>query len=115
MITVRGVDIRVGAHLLLSDLAFHLSPGDRVGLVGRNGAGKTTLMKTLAGEDRPASGSITVAGSVGYLPQDPRAADPKVTVTARILSARGMDVAIRNLRKAEATMSTAVGEAQERA
>jgi ATPase subunit of ABC transporter with duplicated ATPase domains len=115
MITVRGVDIRVGAHLLLSDLSFHVSPGDRVGLVGRNGAGKTTLMKTLAGEERPATGSITVSGSIGYLPQDPRAADPAVTVTARILSARGLDVAVRKLREAEAAMSSAVGEAQERA
>jgi ATPase subunit of ABC transporter with duplicated ATPase domains len=115
MITVRGVDIRVGHHLLLSDLSFHISPGDRIGLVGRNGAGKTTLMKTLAGEGRPAAGSIDVTGSVGYLPQDPRAADPAVTVTARILSARGMDVAVQKLREAEAAMSSAVGEAQERA
>ncbi|MFI6831903.1 ABC-F family ATP-binding cassette domain-containing protein [Kribbella sp. NPDC050241] len=115
MITVNGVDIRVGAHLLLSDLSFHVSPGDRVGLVGRNGAGKTTLLKTLAGEDRPATGTISVSGSIGYLPQDPRAADPAVTVTDRILSARGLDVAVRKLRDAEAAMSTATGDAQERA
>ncbi|WP_020390556.1 ABC-F family ATP-binding cassette domain-containing protein [Kribbella catacumbae] len=115
MITVRGVDIRVGAHLLLSDLSFHISPGDRIGLVGRNGAGKTTLMKALAGEDRPAPGTIASTGSVGYLPQDPRAADPAITVTARILSARGLDVAVQRLKKAETAMSSAVGEAQERA
>lgn len=115
MITVRGVDIRVGAHLLLSDLSFHISPGDRIGLVGRNGAGKTTLLKTLVGEDRPAAGSISATGSIGYLPQDPRAADADITVTARILSARGLDVAVQRLRKAEAAMSHAVGEAQERA
>ncbi len=115
MITVRGVDIRVGAHLLLSDLSFHISPGDRIGLVGRNGAGKTTLMKAMAGEDRPATGTIAATGSVGYLPQDPRAADPAITVTARILSARGLDVAVQRLKKAETAMSTAVGEAQERA
>src|SRR5207247_3147372 len=102
MITVRGVDIRVGHQLLLSDLSFHIGPGDRIGLVGRNGAGKTTLMKTLAGDGRPAAGSIDVTGSAGYLPQDPRAADPAVTVTARILSARGLDVAVRRLREAEA-------------
>jgi ABC-type hemin transport system ATPase subunit len=49
MITVRDVDVRVGARLLLSGVSFHVSPGDRIGLVGRNGAGKTTLLHTLAG------------------------------------------------------------------
>ncbi|NUR94748.1 MAG: ATP-binding cassette domain-containing protein, partial [Kribbellaceae bacterium] len=42
MITVRGVDIRVAAQLLLADISFTVGAGDRVGLVGRNGAGKTT-------------------------------------------------------------------------
>jgi ATPase subunit of ABC transporter with duplicated ATPase domains len=115
MITVRGVDVRVGAQLLLGGVSFHVSPGDRVGLVGRNGAGKTSLMKVLAGEDRPAAGSVGCTGSVGYLPQDPRAADPAVTVTARILSARGLDLVVERLRKAEVAMSTATGEEQERA
>lgn len=50
MITLRGVDVRVGARLLLSGVTAHVAPGDRVGLVGRNGAGKTTLLKTLVGE-----------------------------------------------------------------
>ncbi|TDU88159.1 ATPase subunit of ABC transporter with duplicated ATPase domains [Kribbella voronezhensis] len=115
MITARGVDLRVGAQLLLSDLSFHISPGDRIGLVGRNGAGKTTLMRALAGELRPAAGSIAATGSVGYLPQDPGAADPTITVTARILSARGLDAVVQRLRKAEAAMSSATGAAQERA
>jgi ATPase subunit of ABC transporter with duplicated ATPase domains len=113
MITVRGVEIRVGAQLLLADVAFTVSPGDRVGLVGRNGAGKTTLMRTLAGELHPATGTISSTGSVGYLPQDPRAADQETTVTDRILSARGLDVAVRELRKAEAAMAT--GDKQEKA
>jgi len=105
MITVRGVDVRVGARLLLSDISFHVSPGDRIGLVGRNGAGKTTLLNTLAGQARPAAGSISRTGALGYLPQDPRAADPTVTVTDRILSARGLDHAVRTLRAAEAAMA----------
>ncbi|MEU1316814.1 ATP-binding cassette domain-containing protein [Streptomyces tibetensis] len=58
MITVRDVDVRVGARLLLSGVSFHVSPGDRIGLVGGNGAGKTTLLHTLAGELRPAVGSV---------------------------------------------------------
>ncbi|MEN3535995.1 ABC-F family ATP-binding cassette domain-containing protein [Microbispora sp. ZYX-F-249] len=105
MITLRGVDVRVGARLLLSDVTAHVSPGDRVGLVGRNGAGKTNLLKTLAGELRPAAGTVTRTGPVGYLPQDPAAADPSLTVAARILSARGLDEAERALRAAEAAMA----------
>ncbi|MEV4328874.1 ATP-binding cassette domain-containing protein, partial [Microbispora rosea] len=93
MITLRGVDVRVGARLLLSDVTAHVAPGDRVGLVGRNGAGKTTLLKTLAGELQPAAGTIIRTGEVGYLPQDPAAADPSLPVAARILSARSLDEA----------------------
>ncbi|MEV0260268.1 ABC-F family ATP-binding cassette domain-containing protein [Streptomyces sp. NPDC050617] len=107
MITVRGVDVRVGARLLLSDVSFHIAPGDRIGLVGRNGAGKTTLLETLAGRVRPAAGTVTSLGHLGYLPQDSRAADPAVSVTDRILSARGLDRAVRALRAAESEMGAA--------
>ncbi|MBT2445276.1 ABC-F family ATP-binding cassette domain-containing protein [Streptomyces sp. ISL-36] len=111
MITVRGVDVRVGARLLLSDISFTLAPGDRVGLVGRNGAGKTTLLNALAGHARPSAGTISRTGPVGHLPQDSRAADPSVSVTDRVLSARGLDRAVRALRAAEAAMAEAAGEA----
>jgi ATPase subunit of ABC transporter with duplicated ATPase domains len=107
VITVRDIELRVGARLLLSDLSFTVSPGDRIGLVGRNGAGKTTLMNALAGCVRPAAGSLTRTGPVGYLAQDSRAADPTVTVTDRILSARGLDQAVRRLRAAETAMAGA--------
>ncbi|WP_328967681.1 ABC-F family ATP-binding cassette domain-containing protein [Streptomyces sp. NBC_00239] len=48
------------------DLA--VGPG-RTGLVGLNGCGKSTLLKLLAGELAATEGHVTVAGSVGYLPQ----------------------------------------------
>ncbi|WP_369174436.1 ABC-F family ATP-binding cassette domain-containing protein [Streptomyces sp. R28] len=105
MITASGVDVRVGARLLLSGISFHISPGDRIGLVGRNGTGKTTLLNTLAGTVRPAAGAVTRTGEVSHLPQDSRAADPTVTVTDRILSARGLDGAVRALRRAEEAMA----------
>ncbi|MEU0036689.1 ABC-F family ATP-binding cassette domain-containing protein [Streptomyces sp. NPDC006333] len=79
--------------------------GNRIGLVGRNGAGKTTLLNTLTGRVRPAAGSVAVTGQVGHLAQDSRAADPRVTVTDRILSARGLDRAVRALRAAETAMA----------
>ncbi|MFD0339776.1 ABC-F family ATP-binding cassette domain-containing protein [Streptomyces sp. NPDC127117] len=42
----------------------------RVGLVGNNGAGKSTLLRLLAGQLRPAQGTVTVGGSLAHLPQN---------------------------------------------
>lgn len=54
--------------VLFSDLSFSVGPG-RTGLVAPNGAGKSTLLKLIAGEYRPTAGSVSVDGTVGYLPQ----------------------------------------------
>src|SRR5207248_329278 len=53
---------------LFTDLSFTVADG-RTGLVAPNGAGKSTLLKLIAGEYRPSAGTITVDGTVGYLPQ----------------------------------------------
>ncbi len=72
MLVARDVEVRAGARLLLEHASFQVASGDKIGLVGRNGAGKTTLTKILSGEAQPAGGTITRAGTVGYLPQDPQ-------------------------------------------
>lgn len=104
MITAQNLEVRVGARLLMENVSFRVGPGDKVGLVGRNGAGKTTLTKVLAGDLLPASGGVTNTGEIGYLPQDPRVGDPEMLVKDRILSARGLDVAVRRMREAEEEM-----------
>ena len=115
MIVATGVELRVGARLLLEPVSFRISPGDRIGLVGRNGAGKTTLTKVLAGDGLPTAGTVTRTGAVGYLPQDPRTGDLQVLARDRILSARGLDQMVRDLRAAEARMGSADERLRERA
>ncbi len=110
MITAQGVELRVGARLLMSDVTFRVGPGDRVGLVGRNGAGKTTLTKVLAGQAQPTAGSIRRSGPIGYLPQDPRTGDLTVLARDRILSARGLDSLVAKLRDTEGAMASADDE-----
>lgn len=53
---------------VFSALSFSVGSG-RTGLVAPNGSGKSTLLKLLAGELRPGAGSVTVDGTLGYLPQ----------------------------------------------
>jgi ATPase subunit of ABC transporter with duplicated ATPase domains len=53
----------------LPGLSVSFGPG-RTGLIGPNGSGKSTLLRLIAGQLQPSSGSVTVTGEVGYLPQD---------------------------------------------
>jgi ATPase subunit of ABC transporter with duplicated ATPase domains len=106
VITAHAVEVRVGARVLLEAASFRIGPGDRVGLVGRNGAGKTTLTRFLAGEGQPADGTITVSGTVGYLPQDPRTGDLDELAHDRILGARGLGEILRKVRDAEGAMAS---------
>ncbi|MFF0311627.1 ribosomal protection-like ABC-F family protein [Streptosporangium sp. NPDC004379] len=115
MIVASDIELRAGARLLIEGASFRVNPGDKIGLVGRNGAGKTTLTKVLAGEALPASGTVTTTGAVGYLPQDPRTGDLEVLARDRILSARGLDEVLRELRAAEAGMSSADDRTRDRA
>lgn len=46
----------------LSDVTFHLQPGQVLGLVGANGSGKTTLVKLLLRHYSPTSGRILLDG-----------------------------------------------------
>ena len=90
VLAVHDLEIRVGARVLMSDVAFRVSDGDKIGLVGRNGAGKTTLTKVLAGDLLPSNGGVDRVGELGYLPQDPRSGDPEMLARTRILDARGL-------------------------
>ncbi len=106
MLSAQGLEIRVGARLLMSGVDFRVDKGDKIGLVGRNGAGKTTLTKTLAGETQPSGGTITRTGEIGYLPQDPRSGDPEQLARTRILDARGLGSIVLGMQQATHEMAS---------
>ncbi|SDB52705.1 ATP-binding cassette, subfamily F, member 3 [Flavobacteriaceae bacterium MAR_2010_188] len=72
MLNVHNLSISFQGEYLFEDVTFKLSPGDRVGLIGKNGAGKSTLLKILNREMEPDSGQIAADKemSVGFLKQD---------------------------------------------
>ncbi len=72
MIQLSTLTKRFGERVLLDQVSWQVSDGERVGLCGPNGAGKTTLLRMLAGLDEPDAGVIIrpTGLTVGYLPQD---------------------------------------------
>lgn len=71
MISLDNITVAFGGSVLLDQVSFHISDGDKIGLVGKNGAGKSTLMKIICGLQSPTSGQVDKPAGVtiGYLPQ----------------------------------------------
>jgi len=114
VLAVQGLELRVGARLLMEDVSFRVADGDKIGLVGRNGAGKTTLTKVLAGDLLPTAGKVDRSGDLGYLPQDPRSGNLDDLARTRILDARGLGSIVLGMQQATVDMAstdTAVSEA----
>lgn len=58
----------------LDDVSFHISHGERVGLVGESGCGKSTLTRAILGLEPVQSGSITLGGKPVYVGKSPNRA-----------------------------------------
>ncbi|WLQ37821.1 ABC-F family ATP-binding cassette domain-containing protein [Streptomyces castrisilvae] len=86
---------------VFAGLSFTVGNG-RTGLVAPNGSGKSTLLKLIAGELRPTAGSVTVDGTLGYLPQS-----LPLTGGLSVAEVLGVDAVIRAL---DAVESGDVGE-----
>ncbi|RTL81483.1 MAG: ATP-binding cassette domain-containing protein, partial [Hyphomicrobiales bacterium] len=75
VIELADVDLTLGEGAarvhVLKGVSLNIAHGETVGLLGPSGSGKSTLLMTLAGLERPDSGSITVDGrELGALPED---------------------------------------------
>ncbi|GAB3564987.1 ABC transporter ATP-binding protein [Amycolatopsis endophytica] len=63
MLTLEKVCAGYGRMRILHDIDLHLGEGEIVALVGANGAGKTTTLRSICGQLKTLSGSITFGGS----------------------------------------------------
>jgi ATP-binding cassette, subfamily F, member 3 len=64
LLTLDRVAAGYGDRQVLREVSLGVSPGDRIGILGRNGAGKSTLMRVLAGQMAPLAGSLESAPDV---------------------------------------------------
>ncbi|MDG1219969.1 MAG: ATP-binding cassette domain-containing protein, partial [Schleiferiaceae bacterium] len=72
MLSVHQLGLSFGGTDLFKDISFQVTPGQRLGLVGRNGAGKSTLLRLIAGEMSQDQGQINTPTDfkIGFLTQD---------------------------------------------
>ena len=72
MLNIHNISVSFQGEYLFHGITFMLTPGNRVGLVGKNGAGKSTLLRIISGEQEYDEGSIATDKevSIGFLKQD---------------------------------------------
>jgi len=62
VLTIEGLHVRRGGHLLLDRVDWEVIPGENWVLLGPNGSGKTTLLKIICGFMAPTEGVLKLFG-----------------------------------------------------
>ena len=63
MLSVHEVTTAYQGLVAISAVSIEVAKGEIVCVAGANGAGKSTLLKSIAGAERPRSGSVTFDGA----------------------------------------------------
>jgi ATP-binding cassette subfamily F protein uup len=86
LLEAKEISKSLGGKPLFKDFDLLLTPGSRIGLLGRNGAGKSSLIRVLLGIDPPDSGEIMRSDNltVAYFEQNRESLDPKLSLVKTI-------------------------------
>ncbi|MCI4440420.1 ATP-binding cassette domain-containing protein [Tibeticola sp.] len=85
LLEVQSLRKRYGAATVVDGLAFHIAPGECLGIIGPNGAGKTTTIRALLGQTAPDEGRIEYrfGGAALRMPTDALAIKARLGVVAQ--------------------------------
>ena len=98
VLSLKAATLRFGERNLWHNLNLDVKPGEFIAVLGPNGSGKTSLVRTILGQQRLTSGSISLfgepvgsgSGRLGYIPQQ-KVLDDGTPVRARDLVAFGLN------------------------
>ncbi|PYY32567.1 ABC transporter ATP-binding protein [Curtobacterium sp. MCJR17_055] len=97
VLALRQAGLSYGSRALWDGLDLDVAPGEFVAVLGPNGAGKTSLLRTVLGQQRLTSGSMSFLGrpvrrghrKIGYIPQQ-RLMESGTPLRARDMIAQGV-------------------------
>ena len=96
LVAAKGIAKSLGGKQLFQNLDLLLSPGTRLGLLGRNGSGKTTLLRVLTGNLEPDAGTVKRAdGLISVYFDQVRAPINRTTLLRNALSPNSDNVSFR--------------------
>ncbi|MBW4591875.1 MAG: ATP-binding cassette domain-containing protein [Brasilonema angustatum HA4187-MV1] len=93
LIDIQDANLKVGEHLLISNIQLHVSSGDRIVIAGANGSGKSSLAKAILGIENTTailqSGEILLAPAMKavYLDQTYELVNRKQTILENMQAA----------------------------
>jgi ATP-binding cassette subfamily F protein uup len=96
LLVATNISKSMGDRELFSGINLTLSPGVRLGILGKNGSGKTTLLRILSGELLPDKGTLKLADGIKivYFDQHRAQLPPKITLR-QALAPEGENVIYR--------------------
>ena len=107
LLVAKNISKSLGGKMLFQGVDLKLSPGSRLGIVGRNGTGKTTLLKILSKEISQDKGTVKYADDLNlvYFDQHREKIDPNLSLKEALspqgdfVQFRGMDIHVNGWAK----------------
>ncbi|MFG1376495.1 ABC transporter ATP-binding protein [Xanthobacter autotrophicus] len=62
LLSIESISLRFGGLKALSDVSFHVRPGELFSIIGPNGAGKTSMLNCISGRYTPSAGRVVFDG-----------------------------------------------------
>lgn len=87
ILELHHLDVAIAGRTLVRGLDWHLTQGERVGIVGGNGIGKTSLLRTIAAQLQPSSGTVILGKNtrIAYFDQERSGLDDAKTVFENVM------------------------------